>query len=138
MRFHVTNRRTLAILSTKSNFIDKLNSSMKRYSLGELEELLLLLVSGLGGDDAYGVNIRNEVARQANRNITLSTVHVTLHRLEDKGFVRSGLAEATPVRGGKRKRVFRITAYGLKTLAHTRELRERLWLAVPSIAIQKQ
>jgi PadR family transcriptional regulator, regulatory protein PadR len=110
---------------------------MKRDSLGELEELLLLLVSGLG-EEAYGVNVRNEVAKQAKRKITLSTVHITLHRLEEKGFVKSFLAEATPVRGGKRKRVFKVTAYGFKVLTNTRQLRERLWMAVPEMAIQKR
>ena len=108
-----------------------------RYNLGELEELVLLLVSGMG-DHAYGVNIRQEVARQARRNLTLSTVHVTLHRLEEKGFLKSAMGESSPVRGGKRKRIFRITAYGLRVLADTRELREKLWTAVPQMALQKR
>lgn len=110
---------------------------MNRYSLGELEELILLLVSALE-DDAYGVNIRNEMARQVRRNLTLSTVHITLHRLEEKGLVKSKMGEATPVRGGKRKRIFKITAYGLRMLAETRELREKLWSSMPQIATQRR
>lgn len=110
---------------------------MKRYNLGELEELLLLLVNSLY-PDAYGVNIRHEIVEQANRNITLSTVHVALHRLEEKGFVKSQLGEATPVRGGKRKRIFKITAYGIKALNETREVRERLWSSLPEVALQKR
>lgn len=108
-----------------------------RYNLGELEELVLLLVSSMG-EEAYGANVRQEVSRKARRNLTLSTVHVTLHRLEEKGFVKSAMGEASPVRGGKRKRIFRITAYGLRVLAHSRELRERLWTAIPQMALQKR
>jgi PadR family transcriptional regulator, regulatory protein PadR len=110
---------------------------MTRYNLGELEELMLLLVSGMG-DEAYGANIRQQCARKAKRNLTLSTVHVTLHRLEEKGFVKSIMGEASPVRGGKRKRIFKITAYGLRVLAETRELREKLWTGIPQIALQKR
>jgi PadR family transcriptional regulator PadR len=109
---------------------------MMRYTLGELEELILLIVSGLG-DEAYGVNVRDEIASQAGRNLTLSTVHVALHRLEEKGFVKSKLGGSSPVRGGKRKRIFKITAYGLKVLSETRELRERLWTGIPQMAGQK-
>lgn len=110
---------------------------MSRYTLGELEELLLLLVSALE-EEAYGVNIRKEMARQSGRNLTLSTIHITLHRLEGKGFLKSKMGEASPVRGGKRKRIFRITAYGLRMLAETRELREKLWTAMPQVATQRR
>ncbi len=109
---------------------------MQRYNLGELEELVLLLISALK-EEAYGARIRLELAEQARRDLTLSTIHITLQRLEEKGFVKSSMGDATPVRGGKRKRIFKITAYGLKALGETRELRERLWTGIPQISVQK-
>jgi len=110
---------------------------MKRFNLGELEELLLLMVSVMH-PDAYGVSIREEIKKQAGRTITLSTVHVALHRLEEKGFIKSSFGEATQVRGGKRKRLFQITAYGRKALSETREIRERLWGQIPDVALLKK
>jgi DNA-binding PadR family transcriptional regulator len=109
---------------------------MPRYNLGELEELTLLLVSALK-EEAYGARIRLELASQARRDLTLSSVHITLHRLEEKGFVKSSMGDASPVRGGKRKRIFKITAYGSKALAESRELRERLWTSIPQVSLQK-
>jgi PadR family transcriptional regulator PadR len=110
---------------------------MKRTNLGELEELVLLVVSSLH-PEAYGVNVRHEVEQQAGRNITLSTVHVAMHRLEEKGFLKSQFGEATNVRGGKRKRIFKITAFGLRALQETREVREKLWNSIPGVILQKR
>jgi DNA-binding PadR family transcriptional regulator len=35
--------------------------------------------------------------------------------------------EPTPVRGGRRKRYYRLTAHGLRAIKETRRLTERLW-----------
>ena len=84
--------------------------------LGDLEQLVLLATMR-AGDDAYGVRIANEIARHARRRLTLATIHKTLARLEGKGFVRSELGDPTPVRGGRAKRFFRLTAQGRRVLA---------------------
>ena len=107
---------------------------MKGDNLGELEELILLTVCAQY-PDAYGVSIREELLKQ--RTITLSTIHAVLHRLEEKGFLKSSLGEATAKRGGKRPRLFFITPYGIKTLRSAREYREQLWEAIPNTILQK-
>ncbi|MEI9919817.1 MAG: helix-turn-helix transcriptional regulator [Bacteroidota bacterium] len=97
-----------------------------RIYLGELEELVLLMVALLG-DDAYGVSITEQLKAQANRKITISATHSVLHRLEEKGFVKSKMGGASTERGGRRKRMFRITAYGRNTLEDLRTTRNSIW-----------
>jgi DNA-binding PadR family transcriptional regulator len=105
---------------------------MGRSYLGEFEELVLLSVAVLEGT-AYGVTIAAELKQRTNnRLISLSGVHIALYRLEEKGFVRSELGGATTERGGRRKRLFSMTALGKRTLAEMRQIRNELWDAIPN------
>jgi PadR family transcriptional regulator PadR len=110
---------------------------MKGTNLGELEELVLLVV-GVLFDEAYGVAIQEELLSRCDRKATLSTIHVALHRLEEKGFLESRLDGATNERGGRRKLLFRVTKSGQKALAHAREMRNELWKAIPKTAFNVQ
>ena len=83
--------------------------------LGELEQIVLLAVLRVGGE-AYGVAIAREIERQTRRELTLATVYKTLSRLEEKGLVASTLGEATPERGGRRKRYYAVTSVGRRSL----------------------
>ena len=106
---------------------------MKGTNLGEFQELVMLTV-GLLYDDAYGVSIKDEIKEQTGRTVTLSTVHAALNRLEDKGFLNSRLGGATEERGGRPKRLFRVTAYGKQALEESRHMRNRMWDLIPKIA----
>ena len=103
---------------------------MKRTSLGELEELILLTIGAIK-DEAYGVTITQTLEQETGRVIDFSTVHTTLKRLEEKGFVRSVMAGATAERGGRRKRFFSLTSYGVRALRESQEIRVRLWSLIP-------
>jgi DNA-binding PadR family transcriptional regulator len=106
---------------------------MKGSSLGELEEIVLLIV-GVLYDEAYGVAIQGEMENRCDRKATLSTIHVALHRLEEKGFLESRLDGATNERGGRRKLLFRVTKSGQKALAASRDVRNELWRSIPKAA----
>lgn len=108
---------------------------MKGTYLGEFEEVVLLTVAMLG-DLAYGITVKEEVETRTNREINLSAVHATLYRLEKKGFLNSELGEATKLRGGKRKRIFNITPYGVKSLKEAKSLREGIWSSIPDYVLQ--
>ena len=95
---------------------------MAKEYLGEFEELILTLVAALR-EEAYGAAIAMKIETDLKREITLSAVHVTLYRLEDKGYVKSRLGGATSERGGRRKRLFTITSAGLAILKAMRESR---------------
>ncbi|MBL0745613.1 PadR family transcriptional regulator [Chryseolinea lacunae] len=97
-----------------------------RIYLGELEELILLMVALLN-KEAYGVGIVDELKAQAGRDISISAVHAVLHRLEEKGFVKSKMGGASSERGGRRKRLFSITAHGRNALEELRDTRHLIW-----------
>lgn len=104
---------------------------MKRTYLGEFEEIVLLTVARLGSE-AYGVSITHEIIEQTQRAVRLNQVHSSLIRLEEKGMVRSRMGDPTSERGGRRKRMFTITAYGLQTLQDIKQVRSHLWNLLPS------
>ena len=107
---------------------------MKGTNIGELEELILLMV-GVLYPEAYGVGIKNEIVVRTGRKVTLSAVHAVLQRLQEKGFLLSEFGEATRVRGGKRKKLFQITASGSRVLAEVRDTRNQLWDEIPKVAL---
>ncbi len=83
--------------------------------LGELEQIVLLATLRLGGD-GYGVTIQDAIRRATGRDLTIGTIHKTLVRLEAKGLVESRMGEASPVRGGRSKRLYRVSAAGVRTV----------------------
>jgi PadR family transcriptional regulator, regulatory protein PadR len=99
---------------------------MKRESLGELEELVLLTVGSLAGQ-AYAVTILEEIAEQAGRKPDVTAIHSVLRRLEAKGFVTSSMGGATADRGGRRKRFFTLTVAGRKVIDETMLVRMGLY-----------
>lgn len=105
---------------------------MKGTYLGEFEELVLLSVGTLF-DDAYGLAIVDELEKQTGRNIMMSSVHKSLVRLEQKGFLKSRMGGSTEIRGGRDKRLYQLTQAGKKVLAESRELRNNMWKQVPKI-----
>ncbi len=108
---------------------------MRRTYLGEFEEVVLLMVAILDGE-AYGVTVSQALEEHTSRVVTFGTVHNTLIRLEEKGFVKSELGGATAERGGRRKRLFRVTALGGRALQEVQQLRQGLWQLVPPHALR--
>jgi DNA-binding PadR family transcriptional regulator len=108
---------------------------MRRTYLGEFEEVVLLMVAILDGQ-AYGVSVSQELEQQTGRQVTFGTVHNTLIRLEEKGFVNSQLGGATADRGGRRKRLFTLTPAGSRAIQDIHQLRTQLWQLVPPHTIK--
>jgi PadR family transcriptional regulator PadR len=98
---------------------------MKGY-LGEFEELVLLTIANLG-KEAYGLGILRDINERANRNLSMGSMHSTLTRLEEKGFVTSFQGEPTKERGGRRKRYFELTNSARTVLTDMKSLRDELW-----------
>ena len=108
---------------------------MKGSYLGELEELVLLTV-GILYPEAYGVGVMDEIEKQTGRGLNISAVHSVLTRLEEKGFLKSKMSEPTDERGGRRKRIFLLTAAGKRALEEANEMRNQLFNQIPRIALQ--
>ena len=93
-----------------------MSSFSEKGLLGELEQLVLLAALRLG-DLAYAVSIRDEIAQRSGIDLSRSSVYVTLDRLDRKGYVTSWFGDPTPQRGGKAKRLFRVTPLGRRALS---------------------
>lgn len=106
---------------------------MKGTQLGEFEEVVLLTIALLY-DDAYGVAVVQDLSQRLQRPMSLGVVHRTMQRLEEKGLVRSRFGDATAERGGRRKRMFSVTADGEQSLREARRIRDELWGGIPETA----
>jgi len=109
-------------------------TQMKKYQLGEFEEIVMLTVGVLYGE-AYGVSIKKEIESRLKRGVSVGALQTALKRLEDKGYLKSHEGEATEERAGRPKKYFQITAYGKKAMEHSRNTREELWSSIPKIAL---
>jgi PadR family transcriptional regulator PadR len=96
--------------------------------LGEFELVVLLGVLQLDERDhpAYGSTIRDEISARANRSVARGAVYVTLDRLERKGLLTSRLADPSPLRDNRPKRLFDVTPKGLRAVRQAVDLVNRL------------
>lgn len=108
---------------------------MGKHHLGEFEEIVLLTVAILG-QDAYGFGIIEEMESRLKRSVSIGALQQVLKRLEQKGYLSSELGEATRIRGGKRKRFFKLTNSGKEILRETKEQRLGLWNAIPEFVLK--
>jgi len=98
---------------------------------GDFEQQVLLAVWALG-DAAYGGSVCDHLEARTGHPVVQGAVWVTLVRLEKKGLLTSRLSDPTPVRGGKAKRLFRITAPGRAAVREARRAMDRLWEDLPT------
>ncbi|MGD2071593.1 MAG: PadR family transcriptional regulator [Gemmatimonadota bacterium] len=94
-------------------------------SVGDLQYLTLLAVARLG-EEAFARRIRRTLRDVAGREVSVSTVFVTLTRLEDRGLLRSVRGDP-PARGGRRVRIFALTDEGWDAVRATRRASDRMW-----------
>lgn len=106
---------------------------MKKYQLGEFEEVVMLTV-GVLYDEAYGVSIKKEIEDRLSRGVSVGALQTALKRLEEKGYLRSREGEPTEERAGRPKKYFQITALGKRALEYSKTTREELWRAIPNVA----
>jgi PadR family transcriptional regulator PadR len=100
-------------------------------SLGRLELTVLLAVARLG-DDAYGLAVRRDISARTDRDYSIGAVYTTLQRLEDKGLVRSRATDPLPVRGGRSRRQFKLTANGTRAMREAERVAVSVWAGIPS------
>jgi DNA-binding PadR family transcriptional regulator len=99
---------------------------MTRTALGDVEHFVLIALLHHGGE-SYSVPIMEEIRRRAGRDVSKAAVYIALRRLEEKGLLISRVGEATPERGGRSKRHFRLTPAGVKQLKAARDAFVRMW-----------
>ncbi len=109
---------------------------MLETKLGDFEETILLFV-GILNEEAYAFKIGEEFEKQTGRTVSIGAVHSTLSRLADKGFLESEMGDPSTKRGGRRKRIYTITALGQKALKKSRDFKISLWNQFPPFATKK-
>ena len=105
---------------------------MDKPSLGEFEQIVLLAVLQLGAD-AYAVPIRDVIDRRAGRRVARGALYTSLERLEAKGLLASRMSDPLPERGGRSRRYFTVTPYGLAALREARAALLGLWQGLESL-----
>lgn len=107
---------------------------MANQVLGEFEELVLLTVAALQGE-AYAVLVLENLEKDLKRSLNISAVHVALKRMEEKGFLKSSFGGITEDRGGRRKRLYVVTALGKRMLDQQHELRNAIYNRIPRASL---
>src|SRR4026209_1884908 len=105
---------------------------MTRTYLGEFEHIVLLAILQLG-DAAYAPAILEEIERRTGRAPSPGSMYVTLDRLEDKGLLRSRLADAADERGGRPPRDATAPAFGLREVRASRAALLKLWRGLEGV-----
>ncbi len=94
--------------------------------LSQREEQILLTIGYLR-DEAYLVAIRKHLSKITGKELSIGAVHIPLKRIEKQGHIAASLGESTAVRGGRRKKIYRLTAAGLAALEENKKVSDRLW-----------
>ena len=97
--------------------------------MGEFEQLVLLAILRLD-NEAYGMEVREEIEKRTGREVSYGAVYTTLDRLEQKGYVAHRMGEATPERGGRPKKFFRALPEGMQALRSTQQALTVMWKGV--------
>ena len=82
------------------------------------------------GDEAYAPNIARHLEERAGREMSRGTLYAALERLEAKGFTKWHVEASTSKRSGDRRRLFAITAAGVRALSDQRQVLLGLWEGV--------
>ena len=101
--------------------------------LSRPEELVLLSVWRLR-ENAYCVPIRRQVSKVTKKDWSFGAIYVPLHRLEEKGLLKSYLDSPTNKRGGRSKRIYKLTPRGQRALVEVKKLHEEMWAGVPEFS----
>lgn len=104
---------------------------MKKFKLGEFEEIVLLTVAVLD-ENAYGYSIKEEISKRLERSVSIGALQSSLTRMKDKGYLTTRKGEGSTIRGGRPKLYFKITSHGMRALDYNKNVRLDLWNAIPN------
>ena len=101
------------------------------------EELVLLAVWRLK-ENAYCVPIKKQLAQSTGHDWSFGAVYDPLDRLEKKGLLESHLSDPTAKRGGKRKRIYKLTPSGIMALIEIKTITDEVWDGVPLKVLKEE
>ena len=101
------------------------------------EELIMLSILNLQRD-AYLIAITDHLSKITGKRVSLTSVHLPLSRLEKQGLIESEFGEATAVRGGRRKKIYKVTKIGFEELNEYKRITDMLWTNYSMLSVQKE
>ena len=104
--------------------------------LTKLEDQILLSVWKFQGK-AYGINVYQHLEKMIQSKVAIGVVYFTLDRLAKRGYLESYKGEPTAVRGGMRKKYYRITRKGKRALFESKKVNDRIWSEFPGSVKEK-
>jgi PadR family transcriptional regulator PadR len=105
--------------------------------LTRVEELILLSVWKLQGN-AYGAAIRNLLTDETGEDWPIATIYTPLDRMARKGLLASSVGNPTPERGGRSKKMYQLTAQGVRALESVRQMSETMWSELPEPVLARR
>ena len=100
--------------------------------LSRSEEMILLAVWKLK-EEAYCVPIQDYLKEATGKTWSFSSIYNPLDRLEKSGLLDSRTTDPIKERGGRSKRVYRLTRLGREALREMRTIQDFLWEAAPEL-----
>ena len=110
-----------------------LGDSMSTKFISRSEEFILLAVWRLK-ENAYGVTIRDQIKEATGKTWAYGALYVMLSRLEKKGYLTSHFADPSSERGGKSKRIFRLSHLGVEALQEVRKAQDSVWSGIEELS----
>jgi len=101
------------------------------------EELIMLSILNLQRN-AYLIAITDHLSKITGKRVSLTSVHLPLSRLEKQGLIESEFGEATAVRGGRRKKIYKVTKIGFEELNEYKRITDMLWTNYSMLSVQKE
>ena len=98
--------------------------------LSRQDEMILLAAWKLG-QQAYGVSIRSLISEVSGKTWSVGAIYTPLENLVEKNYLRSYYGEPSAKRGGKRKKMVRITQKGKDALLEMHRVTSDLWSGIP-------
>jgi PadR family transcriptional regulator PadR len=100
----------------------------------EVDQLVLLSIARLG-EDAYGVHIRRLISDHGGREVSMAAVYASLERLETKGMVEGRLSDPSPRRGGRAKKILKVSRDGAAAVQEARQVMDRMWAGLDELEV---
>ncbi len=99
------------------------------------DEILLLAVLSLK-DNAYGATLMKHLSQITGKEWSIGAIYDPLYRLEKTGYVQSELTMPTRERGGRSKRLYKVTSYGVEALRDQQNVRNELSQGLAGLAFE--
>ncbi len=99
--------------------------------LSRAEEIILLSIWKLQ-ENAYGIEILNQVSIASGKKWSIGAIYAPLTRLLEKNYLKTYEGDSRPERGGRRKVFYQLTPEGIKALEEVKKVHENIWGDIPA------